>query len=178
MSNPNIASRFDEIYEKTSKSILAYTIAKCGRTSDVSDIFQETYMELYRVLCNRGIQYVTNDRALVYKIAKRKIAKYFSMLERLKGFFSLTPSEFGNNQEFAEFDCEAFYVEDFAVNHVLVESVKQELYSKPEDVQKVFYLYFEVGLTLSEIAEILALTESSVKNKLYRTLSKIKELLE
>ena len=67
MLNPNIASRFDEIYNSTNKAVLAFITAKCGRTADIGDIFQETYMELYQILIKRGVEYVTNDKALVLR---------------------------------------------------------------------------------------------------------------
>ena len=54
MSNPNIASRFDDIYDSTNQAVLAFITAKCKNTADISDIFQDTYMELYQVLIKRG----------------------------------------------------------------------------------------------------------------------------
>jgi RNA polymerase sigma-70 factor (ECF subfamily) len=67
MSNPSIVSRFDEIYNSTKKSVLAFITAKCAHTADINDIFQETYMELYVVLSKRGTDYVINDKAFVLR---------------------------------------------------------------------------------------------------------------
>ena len=89
MSNPDTASRFDEIYNSTNKAVLAFITAKCGRIADVGDIFQETYMELYRLLDKRGTDYITNEKALVLRIAKRKVARYYSFLEQLYFHYSL-----------------------------------------------------------------------------------------
>jgi DNA-directed RNA polymerase specialized sigma24 family protein len=36
---------------------------------------------------------------------------------------------------------------------------------------------YDVDLTIVEIAEVLSISESSVKNKLYRTLKEIRKLL-
>ena len=90
MSNPNTVSRFDEIYNSTSKTVLAFITAKCGRTADINDIFQDTYLELYQVLSKRGADYVKNDNAFMLHIAKQKIARYYSLLERLRFFVSMT----------------------------------------------------------------------------------------
>ena len=57
MSNPEVASRFDEIYNSIYKTVLASITAKCGRVADIKDIAQETYLELYRVLCKRGANF-------------------------------------------------------------------------------------------------------------------------
>ena len=178
MLNPNTASRFDDIYNSTSKAVLAFITAKCGRTADINDIFQDTYMELYQVLIKRGTEYITNDRAFVLKIAKQKIARYYSLKERLRNFISLTAvNESGEEIELPEFKADSFLAEDFTVNHALYETVKQFLHSKPEDVQKVFYLMYDVDLTIPEIAQALSMSESSVKNKLYRTMKEIRNLL-
>ena len=73
MPEPAIQSRFDEIYNATHKLTLTFITAKCDRTADIGDIFQETYMELYRVLQKRGPSYIANDRAFVLRLAKLMI---------------------------------------------------------------------------------------------------------
>ena len=93
MSNPDAASRFDEIYNSTNKAALAFITAKCGRVADIGDIFQDTYLELYQLLIKRGADYVTNEKALVLRIAKQKISKYYSLAERLKTFVSMTTTD-------------------------------------------------------------------------------------
>ena len=179
MSNPNVASRFSEIYDSTSKAVLAFITAKCGYTADISDIFQETYMELYKLLIERGVEYVTHEKALVLRIAKRKVARYYSLLERLRIFVSMsTTSEDGAEVCISDLEADAFLTEDFSDDYVLLETVRQFIVSKPEDVQKVFYLFYDVDLTISEIARSLSISESNVKNKLYRTLKEIRDLFE
>lgn len=178
MSNPNTASRFDEIYNSTSKAVLAFITAKCGRTADINDIFQDTYLELYQVLSKRGADYVTNGNAFVLRIAKQKIARHYSLLERLRFFISMTTTnKDGKEVELSDLEADAFLTEDFTVNQILLESARQFIQQKPEDVKKIFYLFYDVGLTIPEIARMLALSESGVKNKLYRTLKELRNLL-
>jgi len=178
MSNPNTASRFDEIYNCTNKAVLAFITAKCGRITDVGDIFQETYMELYRVLDKRGADYVTNEKALVMRLARQKISRHYSLMERLKMFVSISPANDGDDGvDLLDFAAEDFLTEDAAVNNVLYEDVRRIIKSKPDDVQKVFYLMYEVGLTIPEIAKALSIKESNVKNKLYRTLKELRNLM-
>ena len=90
MPSPGTASRFDEIYNNTNKAVLAFITAKCGRIADAGDIFQETYMELYRILDKHGADYVTNEKALVMRLAKQKLSKHYSLMERLRIFVSIT----------------------------------------------------------------------------------------
>lgn len=50
-------------------------------------------------------------------------------------------------------------------------------YIKKKDIKviKVFYLYYCLELKISQIAEELTISESNVKNILYRTIKDIKE---
>ena len=157
---------------------MAFIIAKCGRVADVGDIFQETYMELYRVLDKRGADYVTNEKALVMRLAKQKISKYYSLMERLRIFVSITTANDNDDEvDLSDFEADGFLTEDLAVNAVMYEKARQFILSKPDDVQKVFYLTYNAGLTISEIAQALSIKESNVKNKLYRTLKELRNLL-
>lgn len=181
MPNPETVMRFDEIYDSTRKAVLAFITVKCGHTTDIADIFQETYMEVYQILCRRGTEYVTNEKALVMRVTKRKIARYYSLLERLRMFVSLsTVNADGENVELNDlhdYDADAFLTEDYAVDMVMLESVQKILKSKPEDVQKVFYLMYKADLTIPEIAKALSISESNVKNKLYRTIKDLRTIL-
>ena len=179
MSDPNIVSRFDEIYDSTNKAVLALITAKCGRTADINDIYQDAYMELYQILNKRGTGYVTNEKALMLKIAKRKIARHYSLIERMRIFVSLTSkNEYGEEVELSEFNADDFRQEDFADNYADLETTRLHILSKPEDVQKIFYLMYDVGLTIAETAQALLMSQSNVKNKLYRTLKELRELLK
>ena len=44
-------------------------------------------------------------------------------------------------------------------------------------MKKVFYLFYDVGQTIPEIARALSMSESNVKHKLYRTLKELQTLL-
>jgi DNA-directed RNA polymerase specialized sigma24 family protein len=71
----------------------------------------------------------------------------------------------------------AFMTEDFIINKMMIDSARQYIMKKPQDVKKVFYLFYDDGLTITEIAKELFMSESNVKNKLYRTLKELRELL-
>ncbi len=179
MSNPNTVSRFDEIYNSTSKTVLAFITARCGRTADINDIFQDTYLELYQVLSKRGAEYVKNDNAFMLHIAKQKIARHYSLLERLRFFVSMTMTgKDGEKVELYDLEADAFLTEDFTVNQILLETAQQFIQQKPEEVKKVFYLFYDVDLTIPEIARMLNLSESGVKNRIYRTLKELRKLLK
>jgi RNA polymerase sigma-70 factor (ECF subfamily) len=178
MSNPTAALRFDEIYSSTHKAVRAFITAKCRRTADINDIFQDTYTELYMALCKRGADYVTHEKAFVLRIARNRLAKYLSLAERLRMFVSASATdENGDEIDLTEAEADAFLTEEIAVNKILLKAAQDFILQKPERVKKVFYLYYDVGLTIREVAEELSVSESYVKNKLYRTVKDLKNLL-
>jgi len=178
MSNPSTPSRFEEIYNSTSKKVLAFIISKCGRTADIDDIFQDTYLELHQVLCKRGAEYIQDETAFMLQIARRKVSKYYSLYQRLRMFVSaISTNEDGEEVDLTELEADSFLTEDFAVNQIMAEVVQQFLQQKPEEVKKIFYLFYDIGLTIPEIANELSIKESGVKNKLYRTIKELRKLL-
>ena len=179
MANPNAASRFDEIYDETSKALLVYITSKCKNTSDISDIFQETNLELFKTIEKRGVDHIKNPKAFVLKIAKRKIYRYYTIVERLKHLLSLSEeNDDGNEYEIYDFDTSIKLPEDIVIDQLLLESAKKHILSKPDDVKKVFFLFYDFEMTIPEIAKTLSLSESNVKNKLYRTIKELREILK
>lgn len=170
---------FNEIYDSTNKAVLSFITAKCGNTADIHDIFQETYMEFYKLLNKRGVDYITNGKALIMRIARQKLARHYSLLDRLRLFVSLTKSIDGDYDDSIESEADSFNLEEFVVNQLMLEKAVAHIEAKPNDIQKIFYLYYfsgTGGFTLAEIAKELKMSESNVKQKLYRTIKEIREI--
>ena len=179
LTNSNITSRFDEIYSSTQKSVLSFVTAKCRHTADIHDILQEIYLELYIILCKRGASYVKNENAFVLKLARQKLSRYYSLLNKLRNIFSLTAADSaGEETEVSDYDVNGFLLEEFVVDNLMLEKVQQLITTKPENVKKVFYLFFIANLTIRETAKILSLGESNVKNMLYRTIKELRYTLQ
>ena len=173
MVDPGITLRFNEIYDSTRKAVLSYVTAKCRNTADIQDIMQDTYVEIYQIILKRGVEYVKNEKALCLRIARQKLSRYYSLIERLKIFVTVS-----NDNEIADFEDDSFLTEDFTVNRIMLEEVRRFIAQKPQDVKKVFYLFYDVGCTIPEIARLLSIGESNVKHKIYRTLKELRTLLQ
>jgi RNA polymerase sigma-70 factor (ECF subfamily) len=181
MADTDINSRFSEIYDSTNKHVLAFITAKCGNTADINDIFQETYMELYQRLQKRGADYVKDGKAFVLRIAKNKIARHYTLLKKLQIFVSMTVKNDDNETEEIEIsdaEINSFLTEDFIVDKIMLNDIKKFIRQKQGDIEKIFYFFYDMGLSIPEIAQALSLSESSVKNKLYRTIKEIRNILE
>ena len=160
---------FNEIYDSTYRSTLIYVTAKCHNTEDIADILQETYTELYKVMLSRGSDYIKEPAAFVRKVAKSKVYRHYSFFERIKNNMSINEIE----EVFCECD---FDLENTVIDRLTVEEAEKHIFSKPLITQKIFCMYFSLDMTISEISEALGVGESYVKNKLYRTLSELREM--
>ena len=174
----DVTSYFNEIYDSTNKAILSYITAKCGHPDDVCDIFQETYMELYKYIQRKGVSQIINGGGLVHKIAKRRLIRYYDNKTRRPKTISLTVTDGdGQETEILELEADRFLTEDIAVNATMIEDALKLLKQKPADTQKVFHLFYYLDVPISAIAKQLKLSESNVKNKIYRTLNEIRAVI-
>ncbi len=167
-------SRFNEIYDATNRKTLAYIAAKCGNISDMYDILQETYMELYSVLSSKGADYIENDEAFVINIAKQKIYKHYTLMQRFKADLSLSVAVNEEETNIFETDFEEMTLEDEICTNQLVDEIERYIAKKPQEIRRIFFLRFSLDRSIDEIAELMSLKPSSVKNKLYRTINEIR----
>ena len=84
MAGQAIEPLFNQMYDETSQKVLIYITSKCGNPSDIQDIFQETYTELFFILKKRGGEYVQNSEAFAMQIAKQKVYGHYTLLQKLK----------------------------------------------------------------------------------------------
>ena len=179
MVDHEIDSLFNSIYDSTHKKVLGYITSKCGRIDDIRDIFQDTYMELYAVMARRGADYIKNKDAFVVRLAKNKIFRYYLLQNRSKTEYRTSIFENENGDEL-EIDIAeiALSTEEIVCEKETINEVIDLLRSKPDIVRKIFYLFYYLDLTIPQIAKQLSLSESDVKNKLYRTIKEIRNLYQ
>lgn len=85
-------------------------------------------------------------------------------------------SYYAENNQNSEAE-DSFDLEQDIMTKENVKEVWKYVKNKDLTTTKIFYLYFAMGLKISEIAKELELTESNVKNKIYRTLKELKKYL-
>lgn len=175
MGENNVTSRFNSIYDATNKQALSFITAKCGNIDDVSDILQETYMELYKVLSEKGSEYIENEEAFVIQIAKKKVYKHYTVTQKMKSDLSLTVVSGGEEFDLLETEPDDIDIEDEICTNELVEEIWQHISKKSQEIRKIFYMRFSLDLSIREIAQLMSISESTVKNKLYRTIGEIRD---
>lgn len=174
MAGQAIETLFNQIYDQTNQKVLLYITSKCGNPSDIQDIFQETYAEIFSVLQKKGAHYVQNAEAFSLQVAKQKVYRHYTLLQKLKKWLPTT----SENREGEPFELalqtEEFSIEDRLITDALLADIRRHLRGKPAVTQKIFYLYYHMELTIPQIATELQITQSNEKNRLYRTLSELR----
>jgi len=177
MGSQNTETIFNHIYDETYFITLRFVIAKCGNLSDIEEIMQEIYTDLFLYLLKDTHNPIINNEAFVINIAKKKLAKHYSLLGQIKGLFQQNfEQDHGCGK--LEDEPDSILVEDTVINRILYDNIWDLLKSEPNDVQKIFHLYYLCDCPLKNISDELGVGLSDVKNKLYRTLKKLRKLYE
>ncbi|WP_455721756.1 RNA polymerase sigma factor [Agathobacter sp.] len=174
MANHDQDIFFSNLYDTTQERVLSYIIVKCGNTDDVADIFQETYMELVKVIQKHGIDYLKQPEAFVMQIAKRKVYHHYKLKERLHGIESTYDFD---ETGLENVDMHQISFDDELITKEAVQNCASYLSGKDELTKKIFYLYYFMDKPIREIAELFSVKESTIKNKLYRTLKELRQYL-
>ena len=171
MEEKLVLEQFEQIYKDTYPKVLKYIICKCLNTEDVNDIIQEVYTEFYKHLVSMRV--IENNEAYLIGIANHKVKKYYTVLKRIPiiSLFAKTT----HDTILLDNICSEEIIEDVVFSKLMAEKVWEFLKSKGSTTMKVFSLYYQLDITIKEIAEELNLSESKVKNILYRTLKELKE---
>lgn len=167
----DIDSTFRRLYDQTYRLAASLITARCRQTADIGDILQEVYLELYRLLQRRGADYVRAPEALIRRLVKQQLFRYYRGLSKRKEV-SITPDEDSDAIEPA--DLSALSVEEIAEDRVILAWTDRFLSEKGELYRKIFHLYYRFGVSVPDIAKLLGRSEADIKNKLYRTLSEIR----
>lgn len=162
---------FNNIYNDTYVDIMKYIIIKCYNINDVNDIIQDVYLELWKIINKKNID-KANIKSYLIGIANNKIKKYYSLIGKLK-----TISIFDKNtkeMELIDNISNEINIEDIIIEkdnwHNIWSFIKKK---KDKNIPKIFYLYYVFDLSIKEIAKELMVSESYVKNCIYRTLKEL-----
>lgn len=171
---------FEQIYKETNRSVTLFLISKCKNFVDVNDILQEVYMEYYKVLMRKGLDYIKKDEKFLISLCQKKIATYYSFWDRIPHKLYLDEKEDYEREALLSdaYDADMEDVDDEFLRKEMIEDVKVLLKKQSDEVQKIFYLYYTMELKIPEIAKLLHIKVHSVKNKLFRTRKMISEQLK
>lgn len=159
MTGQKALDKFDVVYNESYKDISRYVVLNANNIGDVKDILQNIYLEVYKNIDK------VSDKNYVFGIAKNVLKKYY----RFK-FLRKDDTEITDNIK-SNINLEKTVMDKFDT-----ELVWKYLKKKNNNIAKIIYLYYYEDFTIKEIANSLNLTESNVKNYIYRTLKESRRI--
>ena len=161
-----------DVYNETYEDVLRYIVSKCNNIEDVQDIVQNVYFNFYKALDKREIE---NYTKYLFGIARNEIFKTYGILGTLKNnipIFSLgsTDIEFNKN--------DALMVNDNFDSALICNEIYDYLEKDNPLTFKIFILHFKCDMKIKDISTSLKVSESTVKNKLYRTIKELKKIFD
>ncbi len=171
----NVDSVFRQIYQLTYDKVLFYILAKCGRIPEVEDILQDIYAELFKVLSDKGVGYISIPEGFVMQLARSKVYRYYSEKERQRAYLQVEAANTGSVYDAMELVHKEDW-EDMLIDKLTAKEVMDYLATKDELTREIFYQHYFQEKTLKEIAENCGMKETTVKKRLYRTLQELKRM--
>ena len=168
MTSQNNLSKFNKIYDETYSDVLKYVIIKCHNINNANDIVQDTYLEFWKILNKKDIE-ESNIRSYLIGIAINKIKRYYSLLDRIKTISLFDKDKNMDLDLKSNIDIENLIIKNNDWN-LIWDYIKNK---KNQDIPKIFYLYYKLEMSIKEISKELDVTESYVKNLIYRTLKEL-----
>lgn len=159
MTSQKALEKFDEVYNESYRDISRYVVVSSNNIDDVQDILQNIYLEVYKNIDK------VKDKNYVFGIAKNVIKKYY----RFK-FMKKSDEVLYDNIS------DSINLEKSVMEKFDTELVWNYLKKKGGNISKIMYLYYCEDFTIKEIADTLNLTESNVKNYIYRTLKELRRI--
>lgn len=159
MTSQKALEKFDEVYNESYRDISRYVVVSSNNIDDVQDILQNIYLEVYKNIDK------VKDKNYVFGIAKNVVKKYY----RFKFMKKSDEVLYDNISD--NINLEKSVMEKFDT-----ELVWNYLKKKGGNISKIMYLYYCEDFTIKEIADTLNLTESNVKNYIYRTLKELRRI--
>lgn len=155
--------QFDLLYKNTYLDVSKYVVCKCSKPEDVEDILQNIYLSVFKAIISKRNVTIT----YIIGIAKHKINDYyrFKYKEKIISLFSSKDDFEIVNEIQSDVDIELSFLDKYDTDFIW-----EYLKSKKVIIFKVFYLYFNLEMSMKEISKCLNLTESNVKHYLYRTI--------
>ena len=134
-------------------------------------ILQDTYTDVFLSMKRKGSGHILRPDAFVRKIAKAKIGRRY--MSQATGDLRLLSVE---DDVLLLVESPEPSVDDRIVTAEKLQEIGRFLSAKPDIHQRIFVLFYVLGLSIPEIASALSMPAATVKTKLYRTRNELRSL--
>ena len=164
---------FIKIYDETYNKLCKYVVLKCGNAVDVPDIVQNTYMLFYRTLTKK--HNIEKPTEYLFKIAKNEINKFYAIKEKRLREIPVFSDNVDDGQA-TDMDLEALLSAEFTADrNIEISDIWNYIEQQDALTIKIFVLYFRFDEKITDISKELEISESNVKNRLYRTVKRLRK---
>lgn len=168
MMSSQALEKFNKIYNNSYKMVLQYVVSNCCNMDDIQDIVQNIYLAVLKRIDQdkwheEGLDYVMG-------ITKNKVKDYYRFRYQKK-LRELDQEVLGEIPDYVD-------IPKLIIREEQIKEVWNFLQKKKVVIFKIFYLYYYLGLSLKEIAEVLNLSVANTKNYLYRTIKELAQILD
>ena len=146
---------------------IAYSVLRDHHEAE--DAAQETFMRVLRH--QRQLRRVLEHKAWLVRIAWRVA------VSRRKKRIDVSLDGAEKASAIAQLQSQLTSAEDFSLGREMAELLQSLISSLPTQLREVLALYSVQELTLSEIAEVLGISESAVRSRMFRAREILKEKL-
>jgi RNA polymerase sigma-70 factor (ECF subfamily) len=169
VGDPSSASppreRFENIFRRDARAILAYALRRTDRPEDAADVVSEVMLIAWRRIGD--VPEDPEARLWLYGVARRVLAnqrrssrRRAALGDRLR---SVVASEFA---------------EDLADAHMRQAAVREGLNALPEADREVLLLTAWEGLDANEVGVVMSVTPSAVRSRIHRARTRLRAELE
>jgi len=164
----NMAS-CQKLYEYLVNKVYAYVHYRVATAEYAIDLTQDIFIDFFNALKNFSYQSRSQLFAFVFVITKRKLAQHYN---NKNVFQAKTTAEFDDNLMSADSD----YKNSLTMKENNLD-LNQALASLDEQTREIVVLHHWSKYTFGEIAQLLNLTETTVRVRHFRALKLLKQFL-
>jgi len=159
-----------ELYDSQIQDLYRFGKRLCSDEDMLADALHDVFEDIWNYRASVAVVEVSNIPFYLRKALKTKLLKYLNRQSK--------------HTEFAEYEYEQGFVESAETSLIAAEAdncqnsrLARQISLLPKRQQEALRLRFYDNLSYNEIAELMALTQHSVYNLIYKSISQLRENL-
>jgi RNA polymerase sigma-70 factor (ECF subfamily) len=161
--------RFEDLFRRTYDELSRFVLFKVRSVSDAEDIVANVYMNFYKHIIKKN-HHVESVEAYLFEMAKNEIKRYYR--NRHQAPITLNNGEWDGLENIAD------ERDDIAsmFDRMTIDRIWQAVSQLDETAKMILTAKFRLDMTFKDIAQLLSVSENTIKTRYYRALKELKKL--